>query len=136
MAGFYGQNPVSTVVGSTSSAESTIAENLAAQTDTSGGFYQGSPTQTTTDAYTADALSSKNDAALSASAAAQSAALAAASAASSSSSSSSVVLTGSGSTTVTGVTPNFTISTPTVVSAFTNDENYLGTNSTLDAGNF
>jgi hypothetical protein len=131
MAGFYGQNPVSTVVGSTSSAESTIAENLAAQTDTSGGFYQGSPTQTTTDAYTADALSSKNDAAVSASAAAQSATLAAASAASSS-----VVLTGSGSTTVTGVTPNFTISTPTVVSAFTNDENYLGTNSTLDAGNF
>lgn len=131
MAGFYGQNPVSTVVGSTSSAESTIAENLAAQTDTSGGFYQGSPTQTTTDAYTADALSSKNDAAVSASAAAQSATLAAASAASSS-----VVLTGSGSTTVTGVTPNFTISTPTVVSAFTNDENYLDTNSTLDAGNF
>lgn len=131
MAGFYGQNPVSTVVGSISSAESTIAENLAAQTDTSGGFYQGSPTQTTTDAYTADALSSKNDAALSASEAAQSATLAAASAASSS-----VVLTGSGSTTVTGVTPNFNISTPTVVSAFTNDENYLDTNSTLDAGNF
>lgn len=130
MAGFYGQNPESTVVGSTSSAESTIAENLAAQTDTSGGFYQGSPTQTTTDAYTADALSSKNDAAQSASAAAQSAVLAAASAASS------VVLTGSGSTTVTGVTPSFTISTPTVVSAFTNDENYLDPNSTLDAGNF
>ena len=84
MAGFYGQNPDSTVVGSTSSAESTIAENSAAQTDTSSGFYQGSPTQTTTDAYTADALSSKNDAAVSASAAAQSAVLAAASAASSS----------------------------------------------------
>ena len=37
---------------------------------------------------------------------------------------------------VTGTYPNFTISAPTVTSAFTNDSNFLDNNSTIDAGNF
>ena len=130
MAGFYSSNPASTVVGSGSAAESTIAQDAANQTDTSSGFYQGSPSQTTTNAYTADALASKNAAEISATAAAQSAILAAASA------SSSVVLTGSGSTPVTGVTPNFTISTPTGLSGFSNDTNFLNTTDTVQGGFF
>ena len=65
MSGFFGDNPTDTVVGSTDATESTIAEDAVAQTDTAGGFYQGSPDQTTTDAYTADALASKNAAAIS-----------------------------------------------------------------------
>lgn len=125
MAGFYGQNPSSTVVGTTDATESTISQNAINETDTSSGFYQGSPSQTTTNAYTADALSSANAAAISAAAAAASAA-----------NSASTVLTGAGSTTVTGTHPNFTITTPTNVSAFNNDENYLDPNSTVDAGNF
>jgi len=132
MSGFFGQNPASTVVGSTSATEATIAQNLAAATDTSGGFYQGSPSQTTTNAYTADSLASKNAAAASAASAATSAT----NAASSASSASTVELIGAGTTSVTGSHPTFTITTPTTVSAFTNDENYLDPDSTLDAGNF
>ena len=132
MAGFFGQNPASTVVGTTNSAEATIAQNAATETDTSSGFYQGSPIQTTTNAYTADALALKNAAAISAASAALSASTAAAAA----TSASTVLIAGSGSTTVSGAHPEFTISTPTIVSAFTNDENYLNPNSTLDAGNF
>jgi len=132
MAGFFGQNPASTVVGTTSSTEATIAQNAATETDTSSGFYQGSPSQTTTNAYTADALASRNAAAISAA----SALLSASTASSAATSASTVLLTGTGSTTITGSHPDFTISTPTVVSAFTNDENYLDPNSTLDAGNF
>ena len=60
MAGFFKENPPATQVGSEDATESTIAENAVTETDTSGGFYQGSPDQTTTDAYTADALASKN----------------------------------------------------------------------------
>ena len=60
MSGFFKDNPPATQVGSEDATESTIAEDAVTQTDTSGGFYQGSPDQTTTDAYTADALSSKN----------------------------------------------------------------------------
>ena len=74
MSGFFGDNPTDTVVGSTDATESTIAEDAVAQTDTAGGFYQGSPDQTTTDAYTADALASKNAAATSEANAAASAA--------------------------------------------------------------
>ena len=60
MAGFFKDNPPATQVGSEDATESTIQEDAVAQTDTSVGFYQGSPDQTTTDAYTADALASKN----------------------------------------------------------------------------
>ena len=60
MAGFFKDNPPATQVGSEDATESTIQEDAVTQTDTSGGFYQGSPDQTTTDAYTADALVSKN----------------------------------------------------------------------------
>ena len=60
MSGFFKDNPPATQVGSEDATESTIAEDAVTQTDTSGGFYQGSPDQTTTDAYTADALASKN----------------------------------------------------------------------------
>ena len=65
MSGFFGDNPTDTVVGSTDATESTISEDAVTQTDTAGGFYQGSPDQTTTDAYTADALTSKSAAATS-----------------------------------------------------------------------
>ena len=77
MGGFFGDNPADTVVGSTDATESTIAEHAVSQTDTAGGFYQGSPDQTTTDAYTADALASKNAASVSETNAATSAANAA-----------------------------------------------------------
>ena len=60
MSGFFKDNPPATQVGSEDATESTIQEDAVTQTDTSGGFYQGSPDQTTTDAYTADALVSKN----------------------------------------------------------------------------
>ena len=60
MSGFFKDNPPATQVGSEDATESTIQEDAVTQTDTSGGFYQGSPDQTTTDAYTADALASKN----------------------------------------------------------------------------
>ena len=60
MSGFFKDNPPSTQVGSEDATESTIQEDALTQTDTSGGFFQGSPDQTTTDAYTADALVSKN----------------------------------------------------------------------------
>ena len=60
MAGFFKDNPPATQVGSEDATESTIQEDAVTQTDTSGGFFQGSPDQTTTDAYTADALASKN----------------------------------------------------------------------------
>ena len=60
MAGFFKDNPPATQVGSEDATESTIAEDAVTQTDTASGFYQGSPDQTTTDAYTADALASKN----------------------------------------------------------------------------
>ena len=60
MAGFFKDNPPATQVGSEDATESTIQEDAVTQTDTSGGFYQGSPDQTTTEAYTADALASKN----------------------------------------------------------------------------
>ena len=43
MGGFFGDNPANTVVGSTDATESTIAEDAVSQTDTAGGFYQGSP---------------------------------------------------------------------------------------------
>ena len=89
------------------------------------GFYGNISNITTTESDELDALAYKNAAALSAAAAAASAA-----------NSASTVLTGAGSTTVTGTHPNFTITTPTNVSAFNNDENYLDPNSTLDAGNF
>ena len=79
MGGFFGDNPADTVVGSTDATESTIAEDAVSQTDTAGGFYQGSPDQTTTDAYTADALASKNAASVSETNAATSAANAASS---------------------------------------------------------
>ena len=77
MGGFFGDNPADTVVGSTDATESTIAEDAVEQTDTASGFYQGSPEQTTTDAYTADALASKNAASVSEANAATSAANAA-----------------------------------------------------------
>jgi len=60
MAGFFSDNPPPTQVGSEDAAEATIQENAVSQGDTSSGFFQGSPAQTTTDAYTADALTSKN----------------------------------------------------------------------------
>ena len=60
MSGFFKDNPPATQVGSEDATESTIQEDAVTQTDTSGGFFQGSPDQTTTDAYTADALVSKN----------------------------------------------------------------------------
>ena len=47
-----------------------------------------------------------------------------------------VILNKSGTAEVTGTYPNFTISAPTVTSAFTNDSNFLDNNSTIDAGNF
>ena len=47
-----------------------------------------------------------------------------------------VSLNESGTAEVTGTYPNFTISAPTVTSAFTNDSNFLDNNSTIDAGNF
>lgn len=77
MSGFFGTNPPDTVVGSPDADEQTIAENAQDQNDTASGFYQGSPEQTTTDAYTADALASKNAAAVSEANAATSAANAA-----------------------------------------------------------
>ena len=75
MSGFFKDNPPATQVGSEDATESTIQENAVTQTDTASGFYQGSPDQTTTDAYTADALASKNasEAAQAASEAAQAA---------------------------------------------------------------
>ena len=90
MSGFFGDNPADTVVGSTDATESTIAEDAVAQNDTAGGFYQGSPDQTTTDAYTADALASRNAAAASESSAATSASNAASSATNAAASESSV----------------------------------------------
>lgn len=89
------------------------------------GFYENISNVTTTESDELDALAYKN-------AAAQSAAEAALLVLSATN----VNLTEAGSTTITGSHPDFTISTPTVVSAFTNDENYLNPNSTLDAGNF
>ena len=59
MSGFFKDNPPATQVGSEDATESTIQENAVTQTDTASGFYQGSPDQTTTDAYTADALAKK-----------------------------------------------------------------------------
>ena len=59
MAGFFSDNPPPTQVGSEDAAESTIQEDAVTQGDTSSGFFQGSPDQTTTDAYTADALAAK-----------------------------------------------------------------------------
>tara|TARA_Y100000114_G_C11702094_1_gene298953 strand:- start:432 stop:875 length:444 start_codon:yes stop_codon:yes gene_type:complete len=47
-----------------------------------------------------------------------------------------VSLNESGTAEVTGTYPNFTISAPSVTSAFTNDSNFLDNNSTIDAGNF
>lgn len=47
-----------------------------------------------------------------------------------------VNLNESGTAQVTGTYPNFTISAPSVTSAFTNDSNFLDNNSTIDAGNF
>ena len=131
MSSFYSSNPASTVVGSGNATESTIAQNAATQTDTSSGFYQGSPTQTTTNAYTADALSSKNAAAISAAAAAQSASQAAISAAASS-----VSIVGGGATTVSGTHPSFTVSSPLGLSNYTNDADFLNNTDTLQGGFF
>ena len=55
MPSFYGENPPDTEVGSTDATESQISEDAVTETDTSGGFYQGSPTQTTTEAFENDA---------------------------------------------------------------------------------
>ena len=60
MAGFFNNNPASTQVGSEDATESQISQDALTQTDTASGFFQGSPDQTTIDAYTADALASKN----------------------------------------------------------------------------
>jgi len=70
MPSFYGENPPDTEVGSTDATESQISEDAVTETDTSGGFYQGSPEQTTTEAYEADARTAR-DAALAAQEAAE-----------------------------------------------------------------
>ena len=52
MPSFYGENPPDTVVGNTDLSQ--VSEDAVNQTDTSGGFYQGSPEQTTTEAFEED----------------------------------------------------------------------------------
>jgi len=47
-----------------------------------------------------------------------------------------VGLTGSGTADVTGTYPNFTVAGPTVVSALTNDSNFLNNTDTISGGNF
>ena len=86
MPSFYGENPPDTEVGSTDATESQVSEDAVTETDTSGGFYQGSPEQTTTEAYEEDARQAKEAAetAQTAAEAAQAAAEASESAASSS----------------------------------------------------
>lgn len=86
MPSFYGENPPDTEVGSTDATESQVSEDAVTETDTSGGFFQGSPEQTTTEAYEEDARQAKEAAetAQTAAEAAQAAAEASESAASSS----------------------------------------------------
>ena len=52
MAGFFSDNPPPTQVGTEDAAESTIQEDAVTQGDTSSGFFQGSPEQTSTNDYT------------------------------------------------------------------------------------
>ena len=86
MPSFYGENPPDTEVGTTDATESQVSEDAVTETDTSGGFYQGSPEQTTTEAYEADARAAR-DAALAAQEAAEDAQTAAEASESSASSS-------------------------------------------------
>lgn len=55
MGGFFKNNPVDTVVGSTDATEDTINETAVTETDSTSSFYRGSPEQTTVDGYVADA---------------------------------------------------------------------------------
>jgi len=62
MAGFFGENPESTVVGNNDATENAIVNSPEDQTDTAGGFYQASPVQTAIDTYTKEAFNWAGDA--------------------------------------------------------------------------
>ena len=55
MGGFYSGNPEPTIVGTEDSTENTIDSNAVQETDSTVGFYRGSPVQVTIDAYASDA---------------------------------------------------------------------------------